>query len=457
MTEPAFDPWMEAVEIRAAYAAGTLSPVTVMAGVLARAEALNPKINALFHIRAEAAMAEAEASAARWKAGAPIGPLDGIPVSIKDSVAAEGMPYWRGVKARIGEVSAADSPPAARLREAGAILWAKTTMPDFGLLGASVSSAHGVTRNPYDLGATTGGSSAGAAASVAAGIGPLSVGSDLGGSVRLPAAHCGLVGLKPGRGVVPHLPFSAMRVAGPLARSARDAALLASVLAVSDPRLPRSAGLPQTPPAVSIPGRRLGYLPDIGGMAPDAQTRAALDAAAGIFADAGAQIIPMDPVLEPADIDAMALFFAPKGALELAAIPEDRRDGVLPFIRRFTEAGLSVPATEHILREDRLERAAARLEALALSVDQILMPVMPVPSFPAEAVGLDPESPHAHIAFTLPANLLGWPAVSAPCALSAAGLPIGLQILGRPGEDALLLGLAAAWEALSGFSARPDI
>ena len=213
---------MDASELVAGYAARLFSPVEVLKAVLRRAEALNPLYNMFFYVAAEEALAAAAGSEQRWHEGRPVGLLDGVPVSIKDSVAAVGMPMWRGARAYMDNpASGYNSPPAARLKESGAILFAKTTMPDFGMFGAGVSTAHGITRNPWAPFYNTGGSSSGAGAALAARVGPLSVGSDIGGSLRLPASLCGLATLKPTQGRIPHLPPSPIRTTGPMARSVR--------------------------------------------------------------------------------------------------------------------------------------------------------------------------------------------------------------------------------------------
>src|ERR1700736_2063061 len=228
---------MSLAELVEAYAARRLSPVEVMDATLSRAETFNPSINALFSFRAEEAIAGARQSEARWKAKAALGPLDGVPMTVKDSVAMVGWPYFHGIGAnRSLPPSNYDSPPAIALREAGAVIFAKTTMPDCGLMASGISSLHGVTRNPWGLAWNTGGSSAGAGASLAAGAGFVSVGTDIAGSVRLPASHCGLASLKPTHGRVPHLPADTMRMAGPMGRSVDDIACLLTVLTRQDER-----------------------------------------------------------------------------------------------------------------------------------------------------------------------------------------------------------------------------
>jgi len=228
---------LNTLELLNLYRSGQLSPVEAVRTTLEHAAAVNGEINALFHIVDEQAIAEAKASEARWRRKEPRGRLDGVPVTVKDSVNVAGWPYLHGAKPNEGRALAAeDAPPAARLKEAGAIIFAKTTMPDCGLLGAGVSSAHGITHNPWKLSANTGGSSAGAGASLAAGLGFSSVGSDIAGSVRLPASQCGLAALKPTQGLIPHLAPDIMRSAGPMGRSVTDIAAMLTVLAEPDQR-----------------------------------------------------------------------------------------------------------------------------------------------------------------------------------------------------------------------------
>ena len=209
---------LTALELLKAYHSRALSPVEAMASVIARVEAFEPHIAATFLYAPERALAEAQASEARWLKGEPIGPLDGVPATIKDTIATHGDPTPVGTAAGDMTPAESDAPPAARLREAGAILFAKTTMPDYGMLSSGLSSYHKLARNPWRLDRNPGGSSAGAAAAAAAQYGPLHIGTDIGGSIRLPAGWCGLFGLKPSAGRVPIDPPYIGRVAGPMTR-----------------------------------------------------------------------------------------------------------------------------------------------------------------------------------------------------------------------------------------------
>ena len=245
---------LSAVALLDAYRSGALSPLEAMRDVLQRVARFEPHIHATYLLAPKRALAEARASEERWRRGAPIGPLDGVPATVKDNIATKGEPVPLGTAASELEPAAADAPPAARLREAGAILFAKTTMPDYGMLSSGLSSFHALARNPWNLDRNPGGSSAGAAAAAAAGYGPLHLGTDIGGSVRLPAGWCGLVGLKPSAGRAPIDPPYIGRVAGPLTRSVADAALMMATLSLPDARDYTSLP-PQTPGLARQAGR----------------------------------------------------------------------------------------------------------------------------------------------------------------------------------------------------------
>ena len=227
---------LPAAELIDAYRTRRLGPVEVVRAVLAHIGRWEPHLHATYALDPEGALAQAEASQGRWLKGEPAGALDGVPVTIKENIATRGVPVPLGTAATELVPAAQDAPPAARLREAGAVILGKTTMPDYGMLSSGLSSFHPLTRNPWNLAKNPGGSSAGAAAAAAAGYGPLHIGTDIGGSVRLPAAWCGIVALKPSLGRIPIFPPYAGRVAGPMTRTVADAALMMSVLSRPDAR-----------------------------------------------------------------------------------------------------------------------------------------------------------------------------------------------------------------------------
>src|SRR5438552_14898758 len=286
-----------ATELLTAYASKALSPLEVTRSVLKHIDAWEPHLHATYALDADAALTQAEASQARWMKGAPQGPLDGVPVTIKENIATRGVPIPLGTAATVLTPATRDAPPAARLREAGAVILGKTTMPDYGMLSSGLSSFHALTRNPWDLTKNPGGSSAGAGAAAAAGYGPLHIGTDIGGSIRLPAGWCGIVGLKPSGGRIPIKPAYAGRVAGPMTRTVADAALM--MAALSRPDWLDATSLPYQPidwTALDrdVKGLKIGLMMDAGwGLALEPQTAAAVQAAARAFEAAGAIVEPL--------------------------------------------------------------------------------------------------------------------------------------------------------------------
>jgi len=306
---------MDARQLAGAYATGALSPVDVVKASLAQIEHCEPALNAVYLRFPDRALDQASESEARWRAGQQRSALDGVPVTIKDNIATAGDPLPLGTGANDPPpVASADAPPAARLAEAGCILVAKTTMPDFGMLGSGVSSFHGTTRNPWDLAVNPWGSSSGAGAATAACYTPLALGTDIGGSVRLPAAACGLVGHKPSLGRVPIHPPYLGRVTGPMARSARDVCLMMTQLSRPDRRdymnLPPVDPTAFAEPRIEVEGLKLGLLLDMGvGLAVEPEVKSAIENAASLFADAGAEIIAMPPFVTAEMMTALDRFF----------------------------------------------------------------------------------------------------------------------------------------------------
>ncbi|HEY0523040.1 MAG TPA: amidase, partial [Stellaceae bacterium] len=438
----------------AAYRRKDLSPVAVTEAVLARIAAWEPKLCATYALDADGALAAARASEERWRRGAPAGPLDGVPVTVKENIATKGTPVPLGTAATVLTPAAADAPPAARLRESGAVILGKTTMPDYGMLSSGLSSFHKLARNPWDLSRNPGGSSAGASAAAAAGYGPLHLGTDIGGSIRLPAGWCGIVGLKPSLGRVPIDPPYIGRAAGPLTRTVADTALLMSVLSRPDSRDHMSlppADIPWLDLDRDVKGLRIGLLLDAGfGLPPEPEVRAAVEAAAQIFAGAGAIVEPMAPFLTRTMIDGLDQFWRMRSWSDLSTLPPDRRAKVLPYIRAWTEgaAGLSGPEVYRGFSQIIEMRAAA--VAACRPYDYVISPSAPMPAFAADLASPldDPARPFEHIAFTVAFNMSEQPAVSINCGYTGDGLPIGLQIVGPRFDDLGVLRVAKAYEAM---------
>jgi aspartyl-tRNA(Asn)/glutamyl-tRNA(Gln) amidotransferase subunit A len=452
---------MSAVALLKAYRSRALSPVEAMQDVLARIAAFEPHIRATYLLAPERALTDARASEQRWQRGEPVGPLDGVPTTIKDNIATKGEPVPLGTAASELKPAPADAPPAARLREAGAILFAKTTMPDYGMLSSGLSSFHPLTRNPWDLTRNPGGSSAGAGAAAAAGYGPLHLGTDIGGSVRLPAGWCGLVGFKPSGGRVPIDPPYYGRVAGPLTRSVGDAALMMATLARPDARdymsLPPETLDWQFEP-LKLAGLRIGLLLEAGcGYPTSAPTRAALEAAARDFAAAGAVVEPLAPFLTQDMLDGLDRFWRMRALADFRTMPPERRAKILPFIRAWGEsaADLGGEAIFHGFSQILVMRKAA--VTATQPYDAVIAPTAPITAFAAELASPsdNPLDPFPHIGCTVAFNMSEQPAVSINCGYSDEGLPIGMQIIGRRFDDIGVLRVAAAFEAMRAGMVRP--
>ena len=397
---------------------------------------------------------QAEASRARWLKGQPCGPLDGVPTTIKENIATQGVPMPIGTAASVLTPALRDAPPAARLREAGAVILGKTTMPDYGMLSSGLSSFHPLTRNPWDLRKNPGGSSAGAAAAAAAGYGPLHVGTDIGGSVRLPASWCGIFALKPSLGRVPIDPPYAGRVAGPMTRTVQDSALMMATLSQADAR--DTMSLPYQALAWSqldrdVRGLKIGLLMDAGWGTPvQPDVRAAVEAAARLFEAAGAIVEPLQPFTTRAMADGMNDFWRTRSWLDISALSEERRNKVLPYILEWALGGAGLSG-ERVFR-GYSQMGAMRDAAVRAcgAFDFVLSPTAPMPAFSAElpSPNNDPAQPFEHVAFTLPYNMSEQPAASINCGYTADGMPIGLQIIGQRFDDVGVLQIARAWEQM---------
>ena len=351
----------------------------------------------------------------------------------------------------------ADAPPSARAREAGCVILGKTTMPDYGMLSSGLSSIHGITRNPWRLDRNTSGSSSGAGAAAAAGYGPLHIGTDIGGSVRLPATHCGIFALKPSLGRIPIYPPYIGRVAGPMTRTVRDGALLLNVLARPDARdfmsLPYeardyAADLERIEPRKL----RIGFLPEMkAGLAPHPEIASAAKAAAKALSDAGASVEEMKSFLTPELLDGMSRFFEARSHSDYTMLPPEKQAKVLPFIvewctwraKRFTGRDVFAAYTSYVMLRETTVQACQ-------PYDFVLSPTSPILPYEAELAcpGNDPHNALPHIAFTVPYNMSEQPAASLNWTSSADGLPIGVQIIGRRFDDVGVLRLAWLLEAL---------
>src|SRR5579863_4286400 len=447
---------LSAVDMIAGFRAQQFSPSEVLEEVLAHVARWEPHIKALYAFDPDGARAAAKASTERWQTGESNKPLDGVPVTIKDNIATKGVAVPLGTATTKLVAAEADSPPAARLREAGAIIFSKTTMPDFGMLSSGLSSFHPLTRNPWDLKQNPGGSSAGAGAAGAAGYGPLHLGTDIGGSVRLPACWCGLVALKPSLGRVPIDPPYVGRVAGPMTRTVDDAALMMSVLAKPDRR-----------DGMSLPAReinwkvldkplrnlRIGLMLDLGvGQPLKKEVREVAVKAAKAFEAAGAAVTEVKGMLTRAMLDGLDNFWRARLWDDLSQLTPAERAKALPYILKWAEAGAKLSGVDVVRGFNAtmaIRSAAAKLFA---DLDYVISPVSPVVKFGAELAAPldDPDKPFEHICYTVPWSMAENPAVSINGGYDEAGFPIGVQIIGRRFDDLGVLGMAKAFEGLRG-------
>ena len=425
--------------------------------MLGHIERWEQHLHALYLLEPALALEQARASEARWLRGEAFGPFDGVPATIKENIATQGDPTPLGTAATQLSPAPADAPPAARMREAGMVIVAKTTMPDYGMLSSGLSSFHKLARNPWDRSKTPGGSSAGAGAAAAAGYGPLHIGTDIGGSLRLPAGWCGLFTLKPSLGRVPIDPPHIGRAAGPMTRTVADAALSMQVLTQADRR--DSMSLPHQAIAWSdfdkgpemIKGLRIGLLLDAGcGLAVKPEVRAAVEHTARLFERAGGMVMPMQPFMTQAMLDGLDHFWRMRSYLDLKALPADRKARVLPYILQWAEsaADMSGEAVFQAFNQIHATRVAAVTACHAF--DYVISPTAPMPAFAAELPSPtnDPLRPLEHIGFTVPYNMSEQPAASINCGYTAQGLPIGLQIAGQRFDDLGVLQVARAFEII---------
>lgn len=445
---------LSATRLSTLFARRALSPVELLGSVLARLDEAEPFLAACWAIDREGALAAARAAEGRWMAGEPLSSIDGISVTVKELIATKGVAKPMGTAAGDMTPQDADAPPAARVREAGAVLFAKTTTPDFGMLSSGLSSFHKLARNPWDVSKSPGGSSAGAGSAAAAGYGPLHIGTDIGGSTRLPAGWCGIFGFKPSFGRVPIDPPYTGRVAGPMTRTVADSALLMSILSRPDPRdymsLP-PADLPWERLERDLKGLRIGLMLDAGcGLAVDPEIRDATIAAAQLFADAGAIVEPVVPFFTRAMLDGIDIFWRARFFDQMTALPEDRQALILPYIRQWVEPARGYSGAQVYRGSEALMQIREKGRDAFAPFDFMLSPTAPVAAFPAEYASPlnDPARPFEHIGFTVPWNMTEQPAASINCGYTAAGLPIGLQIVGRRFDDAGVLQVSHAYEQM---------
>jgi len=449
---------LSATELLSLYRTKRLSPVEATHAVLKRVEALNPILNAFCHVDPAFALEAARLSEARWMKGEPRGLLDGVPTSIKDLLLTKGWPTLRGSKTvdRNGPWND-DAPTVARLREHGAVLFGKTTTPEFGWKGVCDNPLTGITRNPWNPAKTPGGSSGGSAAAVAAGMGPLTVGTDGGGSIRIPCAFSGLFGIKPTFGRVPAWPlspFGTVAHVGPMTRTVTDCALMMNVLT-----LPDSRDWHQLPPDPrdyrvgledGVKGLRIAYSANLGYASVDPEIAAIVKKAALRFAELGAIVEEKDPGFEnPGPVFSKHWF--PGAAFLISMIPKEKHALIDPGLVETARQGAAFGAMELLDAALRRGQLGVHMQLFHQQYDLLLTPTLPLAAFEAgrEVADVLKEKRWTDWSpFSYPFNLTQQPAASIPCGLTKDGLPVGLHIVGARYADALVLRAARAFESL---------
>lgn len=451
---------LTAVQLLSLYRSRTVSPVEVIEAVFSRIERVNGDINAFCLLDKEAALSSAQASEERWRRGEPAGLVDGVPVSVKDLSYTAGWPTLRASRALLNRGPwDEDSPSVARMREHGAVLFGKTTVPEFATRVITHSEMCGVTRNPWNLDKTPAGSSGGAAASVAAGMGAIALASDAAGSIRVPAAFTGMFGHKPTFGLVPDYPSSylgTLAVIGPITRSVEDCALAMTVISEPDDRDHYS--LPYTGEDFRIGLNRgvdclrIAYSPTLGFASIDPEIRGIVDRAARDFADMGAIVETVEHVYDsPAQTLYTLLGAGLANAFRQFGFGEDDRSKMERVVVEAADAGAGIALLDYLAARREREKFGAALRRFFRNFDLLLAPVSAIPPFEAGVEGPTEERFTKHgdwgIALNAGANLSMQPAASVPCGFTADGLPVGLQVIGPIYGDALVLRACRAFEA----------
>ncbi len=462
--------YLSARKLASAYRRGKLSPVEVVDAILARIEKLNPKLNAFCLLLPEEARREAKKAEAAFRRKKKVGPLHGIPVSIKDLIFTKGIRTTGGSKMLEQFVPDEDETSVARLRAAGAIIVGKTNTPEFGHKGVTDNPLFGITRNPWNLDTTAGGSSGGAAAAVAAGLCPLALGNDGGGSVRIPSSLCGIFGLKPSFGRIPRYPaflgWETLSHTGPMTRTVADAALMMDVVAGPDDgdrySLPPNSGTYSGALRGSLKGTRVAWSADLGYATVEPEVLEITSEAAKAFRKARCKVEELNPGLDCPEEDFSTMVMCEYQAA-LGEYLDEWRDKMDPSLAILIELGKGFSAKDYVRATFRRQDFHVMVQKIFERYDFLLTPTIAVPAFGVGKVAPDEVagkrlSPLAWMPFTYPFNMTGQPAASVPCGFTREGLPVGLQIVGRRHDDAGVLRMAAAFEKLRPWTdARPPV
>ena len=451
--------FMPATTLAAAIRDKRVSPTEAVEAVLDRIGTVNPSINALVTVTEDLARATARDVEARLARGEPLGPLAGVPVTIKDLVMVKGVRTTWGSHIFERFIAPEDAPAVERLRAAGAVIVGMTNSPEFGYRGTTDNPVFGATRNPWSLDHTPGGSTGGGAAAVAAGLGPLTIGTDAGGSIRIPASCCGIVGFKPTLGRVPMAPvyggLETLSHTGPMTRTVRDAAAMMSVIAGPDPRdlmsLPDDGTDWIGAPDGGLSNVRAGWTPDWGYAPVDPEVRQITESAVREFEDAGLRIENASPRFSDPS-DGFGALFPATIAARLAGYLPEWRARMDPGLVRYIELGQRPSAVDFVQGANVRRTLNDAFREFFATHDLLLTPTLAAPPLPLgqhvyEKIGGTAVGPLGWLAFTFPINMIGYPAITVPAGWTTSDLPVGLQIIGPRFADASVLRAAAAFEA----------
>lgn len=446
--------YLSVTDMTRGFRAGRLSPVEITEDVLGRIERDGEAVNAYREVEAEEALAAARESERRWRAGEPRGQFDGVPVSVKDVLLMRGHPTLRGSATTDPRGPwEEDAPSVARLREQGAVLTGKTTTPELGWKAVTDSPLTGITRNPWDLSRTPGGSSGGASASVALGMPPLALGTDGGGSVRIPGGFTGVFAHKPTYGRVPHYPaspFGTLAHVGPISWTVQDAVLLLDAISQPDSRdwsaLPPPGPLAGLQPRAA--GLRVAFSPALGFASVDDEVAEIVARAAAVFAGLGAHVEEKDPGFGDPVEEFHVLWFA-GAAKSIESLDSAQRAQLDPGLLEISEQGERYSAIDYLTATARRMELGRIMGRFHEDYDLLLTPTLPIPAFEAGAEVPDgwPEPRWTSwTPFTYPFNMTQQPAATVPCGFTASGLPVGLQVIGPRHGDAQVLAACLAFE-----------
>lgn len=446
-------PDLDAGQLSAAYAAAETDPVEVVTACLQRMDELEPALHAMSDRLDQEALAAAEASKRRWESGEQLGVLDGVPLTLKENQQVAGLPTLLGSASTAPTPAQRSAPVLEKALAAGACVLGRTTMSELGMLSSGIASAHPITRNPWNLDWSPGGSSGGAGAASAAGYAPINLASDIGGSIRLPSSWCAVAGFKPSYGRIAVDPPYPGRTIGPMGRTVADLARAMSVLTGPDPADPYSLAADEADwlnLSLDPRGLRVGLVLDVGdGAAVHPEVAAVIRRAADVFAAAGAHIVEVPPYLEPGTVGLVDKFWRASHWRKYQQLSEEQQSQMLPFIAEWCRGASTISAVEALEAHDAQFALGRSVLSATEGLDVVLSPAAPGPAFSAEwpMPSNNVDTAMEHIPHCVGYNFAGMPAASVNGGFTAAGSPVGVQVAAQRHHDRTALAAAAFFEA----------